>query len=74
MSFDEFNEFLAVIERHNLSIDATAALIAASPHTVRLFLARRTPPKKKDAQGRISRWLAANRTAQSRGELRLLGD
>jgi hypothetical protein len=65
-------EFLAILARHGLNDRDAGALACVSTSTVERLRLTRRPPKRSDAREAIEAFVRANRTARSRGELRMV--
>jgi hypothetical protein len=65
--------FLRILERHRLIDSEAAALIGVSPATVRYWRSTRTLPVRKRQLLALTAFIERNRSARSRGELRMGG-
>src|SRR6266852_1392655 len=63
--------FLAIVDRHRLTDGEAAALSGLSVPTVRIMRRGRLLPVQERPRLRAERFVATNRGAMSRGELRL---
>jgi hypothetical protein len=68
---DLLSEYLEIIQRHRLSVDETAVFTGIATHTVRLVKASRALPQRERCVRAIGDFVARNRAATGRHELRM---
>jgi hypothetical protein len=68
------DEFLAILDRHNLSTEEAAVLVGVAPHTIRCVRLSGALPKREHCRTAIAEFCARNRAAVTREGLRMPAD